>query len=126
MSQLRDSKQICLHCDTTSIGLGTFLSTIDTHKNILRSASTNQAWLLQSAVIGSLPLMPTTHNHMEEVGQDETPSSWHISYHTLHVVGRGLEFGCMCALTYLHPHTQVNVCGHDHTSMCVNNQLANR
>ena len=47
-AQLADSKQNCLHCGTTSMGLGTFVSTATTHKNILLSAS--QARLLQSAV----------------------------------------------------------------------------
>ena len=34
-AQLEDSKQNCLHCDTTTIGLGTFWSTTATHKQQL-------------------------------------------------------------------------------------------
>ena len=44
-AQLENSKQNCLHCDTTSIEVGT---TTVTHENILLSGS--QARLLQSAV----------------------------------------------------------------------------
>ena len=57
-AQLEDSKLNCLHCDTTSLGLGTFWSNTATHKMVLLSAS--QARLLQSAVIWLNPVFCTS------------------------------------------------------------------
>ena len=65
-AQLADSKQNCLHCDTTSMELGTLWTTTATHENILLSAS--QARSLQSAVLvrGAL-LYSTSHSSIAEL-----------------------------------------------------------